>query len=146
LAENKVSFDAPQPQDRLVGLLTQAFFQVALPRRGQMPGPGGERIIHLSRIEIGVVVYAGRIEQRRGRLLPQVSMLRQLRVINAEGGHKRGVMGSQEAGVVTQMLVGGGEALGVVVGRGCGHALRVFHQRPLQLVGDNAQLVTTHVD
>ncbi len=55
-------------------------------------------------------------------------------------------MGGQKVGVFAQVRVGGGQALSVVVGRGCGRAFGVFHQRPLQLVGDNAQLVAAHVD
>ena len=111
-----------------------------------MAGPGRERIIHLARGAVGGLKDPRRIEQRGGRLLPQVAMARQLRKVNAEGGHQRGMVGGQKAGVAAQLRVGGGQALGVVVGRGRGRALGVFHQRPLQLVGNHAQLVPPHVN
>ena len=55
-------------------------------------------------------------------------------------------MGGQKAGVAAQVQVGGRQALGVVVGGDGGRALGVFHQRPLQLVGNNAQLIAAHVE
>jgi len=50
----------------------------------------------------------GRVEQQSGRLLPQVAMIRQLRIVDAEGGHERRVVGGQEVGVTAQMRIGGG--------------------------------------
>ena len=71
--------DAPQPQGRLVGLLALALFHVALCRRGQMARPGRERIIHFAGGAVGGLEHAGRVEQPRGRLLPQVAMTGQIR-------------------------------------------------------------------
>ena len=72
-------------------------------------------------------------------------MARQFKKIEAEGGHQRGVVRGQKAGVAAHVRISGGQALGVVVGGGCRRALGIFHQRYGKFVRDEAQLVSAHV-
>src|ERR1017187_6766785 len=99
-----------------------------------MARPGSEWIVHFPIRAVGRVKDAARVEQKSGRLPPQGAMIRQLRVADAEGGHKRRMVVGQEASVTAQVQVGGGQALGVVVGRDGGRSLGVFYQWPLQFI------------
>ena len=90
------------------------------------------------------MIHASRIEQRGGGFLPEIAMAGQLGVVEAEGGHERGVMRGEEAGVVAQVQIGGRNALGVVVGGGGRGAVGIVDQRALQLVGNDAQIVAVH--
>ena len=93
----------------------------------------------------GGIEHVGGIEQRSGRLLPQIAMVGQVEIIEAEGGHQRGVVGGDEVRVVAQVRIGGRQMLGVVVGGGGGGAVGVVDQGALQFVGNHAEFVAAHV-
>ena len=122
------------------------FDDPALCGAGQASLPIGEWIIDLASGAGRWFEDAGGVQEPGDRLLPQIAMLRQLRVVDAEGGHERGVVGGQEAGVNAQVRVGGGQPLRVVVGGGCSRTLGVIHQRALELVWNHAQFVAAHMD
>jgi hypothetical protein len=51
------------------------------------------------------------IEKRRGRLLPEIAMAWELNIIEAEGGHERGMVRGKEVRVIAQTGVGWRDAL-----------------------------------
>ena len=89
--------------------------------------------------------HAAGIEQSRGRLLPEIAMVGQLDVVEAEGGHERGVVRGEEVRVVAQARIGGRNALGVIVGGVGGGAVGIVDERALQLVGNDAEVVAVHL-
>ena len=72
-------------------------------------------------------------------------MVGQFDVVEAEGGHERGMMRGEEARVIAQVQIGGRNALGVVVGGSGRGAVGVVDQGTLQLVGNDAEIVVVHV-
>jgi hypothetical protein len=73
-------------------------------------------------------------------------MAGELDVIEAEGGHERGVVRGEEVRVVAQAGVGGRDALGVVVGGVGGGAVGIVDERALELVGNDAEIVVVHLN
>src|ERR1039458_8634967 len=55
------------------------------------------------------------------------------------------MMCGDEASIVAQMRISRWKTLGVIIGRGCGWTFRIIHERTLQLVGNHAELITTHM-
>ena len=137
--------DLPQAHGGLVGLFALAFFHPALRDGGQVAGPGRERIIHLAGGAIGRIEHSWPDRAARRQARATDCDVGQTLEIDAEGGHQRGVMRGEEARVGAEVQVAGRQMLGVVVGGVGGGAVGIFDQRPLQLVGNDAQLVAAHV-
>ena len=72
-------------------------------------------------------------------------MVGKVQVVEAEGGHQRGMVRGDEVGVVAKVRIGGRQAFRVVVCRCSRRAGRIVDQRTLQLVGDDAELIAAHV-
>jgi hypothetical protein len=73
-------------------------------------------------------------------------MIGQLKEIDAEGRHERGMMRGDKAGVGSHVRISGREPLGVVVGGGCGWSLGIVDERALQFVRNHAKFVAAHVE